>query len=540
MTARRTLVRLASIGAFGALTWATMAPARAFTISTVLTNGCHERITSDALRAVRADLAAAAPIPAERNDRALIEDLQFAPPADMRDLGGAMLLVGVRDVDLEGHDAQDVSQLALVHGDPNAQANHCLRGRHERGQEGAEAALAACRAFITDHVAAALDGLDAAGAPDRNARTSLRVYLALRHGVDAPLPTFYVRMGQALHAVEDGFAHVYRTGDLLGATSPLDWVDVVDGDYDEAMDGPPHAKELDRCDDPDDLRRRRRETATEAAAALLRVTLAPDRTRDQKMADVQALLDHYFSYAPGCTFDNAWCAAPERAFGNDAKGCSVAGGPPRAFGLAALMLVVAGALRRRRRAIVVAALWFGLAAPARADEPVAATAPFVPRADDPSRTAVGAYVGGGGSINNEALAAAVGARLHLTSHWTLGLDAEWNPWIAVNGDHTVRAGAFNAYGTFILRLPLYWEAFNLRATANLGISRLLIDLYGAPSGTTGIFVGLAPLGIEWKMSRRTYLVLNPLGVAVPVPQLHGLPYGYPQYRAAVGFEVYAD
>ena len=50
---------------------------------------------------------------------------------------------------------------------------------------------------------------------------------------------------------------------------------------------------------------------------------------------------------------------------------------------------------------------------------------------------------------------------------------------------TVRAGVFNAYGTVILRVPLSYERFNLRTTANLGMSRLLIDLYGAPKGSTG-------------------------------------------------------
>ena len=100
--------------------------AHAYTISSAITAGCHEKITTDALRAVRLDLATATPLPADENDRALITDLEFVPASDMTDLGGATLLVGVRDNDLKGRDSGDLSQLALVHGDPSAQREHCL------------------------------------------------------------------------------------------------------------------------------------------------------------------------------------------------------------------------------------------------------------------------------------------------------------------------------------------------------------------------------------------------------------------------------
>jgi hypothetical protein len=161
-----------------------------------------------------------------------------------------------------------------------------------------------------------------------------------------------------------------------------------------------------------------------------------------------------------------------------------------------------------------------------------------PGPKDPSQVALGAYLGGSGSINNAAAAAALGARLRFSKHWTFGLDAEWNPWIAVNGASTVRAGVFNGYGTVIFRLPLAYEQFNLRTTANLGVSRLLIDLYGAPKGSTGIYAGISPLGLEWKMSRMFFLIVNPLNFAMPTPQLKGVPFSYSQYRFTIGLEIY--
>jgi hypothetical protein len=87
-------------------------------------------------------------------------------------------------------------------------------------------------------------------------------------------------------------------------------------------------------------------------------------------------------------------------------------------------------------------------------------------------------------------------------------------------------------------MPLAYEKFNLRTTLNLGISYLLIDLYGAPKGSTGIYAGLSPLGLEWKMSRLFFLIVNPMNIAVPTPQLKGVPFSYWQYRATIGVEFF--
>jgi hypothetical protein len=119
----------------------------------------------------------------------------------------------------------------------------------------------------------------------------------------------------------------------------------------------------------------------------------------------------------------------------------------------------------------------------------------------------------------------------------VGLDGEWNSWISMYGPTNVRAGSANVYATAILRFPLAYENFNLRTTANLGVSYLLLDLYGAPKGSTGIYGALYPLGLEWKLSRTFLLIINPLGIAVPVPQLTGVPLSYPQYRFSIGLGI---
>src|SRR5450432_2044983 len=554
--------------------------AHAYTISSFISSGCHESITTEALRAVRLEFPSAAPLLADRNDRALIDDLEFQPANDMADLGGATLLVGVRDNDLKGRDSNDLSQLALVHGDPAAQREHCLRNAHEKEPGGSAMAILDCRAFIRERILQGLDGLDATSTPDVTNKTSIPLYLSLRHSVNAALPTYYVRMGQAIHAIEDSFTHTYRSPDGMQITVALDWVDEANGDLVEITDGPPHATDLDRCDDPDDLRARRRGLATEAATAVLRSTLDPSQTNDQKIAAVEAILDQYLTYVPGCTFDNNWCQAPERQYGNGQSigSCSVSGPDDRTslWGRAVILslglfTLVRRAPRRRRAGartgkiseismvslsalLIISSVTsdaFAASEPGapypevasatekHAPPPPVTTPVKEPGPKDPSQTAMGVFLGGSGSFNYKALATTLGARLRFSRHWALGLDAEWNPWIAVNGTTAVRTGAFNGYGTVIFRLPLAYEQFNLRITANLGFSRLLMDLYGAPKGSTGIYAGFSPLGLEWKMSGIFYLILNPLNIAVPTPQLSGVPFSYPQYRVTIGLEAYS-
>ena len=250
-------------------------PAGAYTIETHFTPKCHEKLTSEALRTARADLGMAPSPPTTADERALIDDLQFAPDADMRELAGATLLVGVRDNDLKGNSQDDLTVLSAIHGDPGNQREHCLRGPDQKEPGGSAAALADCRAFIRGRVLEALDGLDATGKPDLTKRTSLGLHLSFRGHVDASLPTYYVRIGQAMHAIQDSFTHTYRTPDGTSVTVVLNWLDDVNGDLVESRDGPAHATKLDVCDDPDELRATRRRLATTASTALLVATLDP-------------------------------------------------------------------------------------------------------------------------------------------------------------------------------------------------------------------------------------------------------------------------
>src|ERR1041384_1863274 len=161
------------------------------------------------------------------------------------------------------------------------------------------------------------------------------------------LPLFYVKIGAAMHALEDGFPHTYRTADGMQVTTVLNWIDLVGTSYDEARDGPGHRAELDRCwDAADPTIQRNRRLATQAATELLGAALDPSLGRAQKIAQFDAIATKYLGYQPGCTFDNQWCNPPEASVTNSLTGCNTSGGGAALW--SALALVGVLLLGRRR------------------------------------------------------------------------------------------------------------------------------------------------------------------------------------------------
>ena len=324
-------------------------PAQAFTLHSAITSACHEGITTDALRIVRSELTTAASLGQSGDDGPLVDDLPFPIDDDMKDIGAATLLIGIRDNDLKGRSAESIDQLVEVHGDPNNQREHCLRTPTEDEPGGSAASIEDCRAFIREKVRIAIDeGLGESGMPDAARRSDTTVYLSFAGKTTAPLPTFYIELGRAMHALQDSFAHDWRTSDGLQVTVSLNWVEFAENSFDESRDGPAHRAEMDDCADKDGLRTQRHQLAVEASSALLRAALDPSLDRAGKLAAVDATLDQYLSYTPGCTYDNNWCDAPERAYKTSTGcGCSVIG--ERSGGAATALVVAALAALSLRR-----------------------------------------------------------------------------------------------------------------------------------------------------------------------------------------------
>ena len=516
-------------------------PARAYTVSTFVSDGCHESITAGALRAARAGAPAASPALAiSGDDRAFVDDLPFELPTGS-DLAAVTLLVGVRDNDLKGRGSTDLDALALIHGDPSTQQEHCLRDLDDLEPDGTSSAITRCRGFILGRVGDALDHLAPDGTPDAASRVALPVALAIRGETEVLLPGFYVHLGQALHALQDGFSHSYRTADQMQITEALTWLHPIDDDLDESMAGPPHSAVLDRCVGLDGLRATRLAVAGEASRALIAAALGPG-TRDERLAAAAAVLDTYLTVSPGCDAANAWCGAPEHAYETEpTAGCAVAGREGRSLGAAAVLALLALFARRRRAGVAVALLVSLAGGTARADLPLKKDVPEkrvvaeAPEARFAERSRYGLVLSVGGSLNRTAADLAIGGRLRLTPRWLVGLDAEWNPWMSLEGEH-VRVGAFNAFATVIRRWSMLSDHFDVRTSLHVGTSTVLFDLYGVPAGTTGLFVGASLLGLEWRATRALSVIIDPADVAYPIPQLRGAPFGYLQYRFTIGLQ----
>ena len=586
--------RLCALAAAGLAVIAVPSPeAHAWAIGSQLDEtGCHEPITAAALRAVRARFDTAPVIPPSRDEAALIADAVFAPPPDLvDDLAGMALLFGVRDNDLKGIDPLSSLDLIQVHGNPETQDEHCIRGPDDDGDGGDAAAIAACRAFIATTATAALDGLDPGGRVDPARRTELPLYAAIRGRVTPMLPLFYVKIGAAIHALEDGFPHTYRTADGTRITTVLNWIDLVSGHYDESRDGPGHRAELDRCwDATDPTIHRNYELAIRAATDLLGAALDPGLGRGDKIQQFDAVTARYLAYQPGCAFDNQWCDPPE-AHVTNSLACNAGGGSPALA--AALAPVLAALIARRRRGrdlrarprtsrrmparpiggavLAIAAL----AAPARADDPPpaspssmepapaspeaapppAATVPVTPDGKEPGRDVKtptpqetakiradkqlgspwGVTATAGGSIDRAAAVATVGVRYRLRETWLVGLDAGWNPWITTS-PMTAHAGVATLSGTLIRRFPMKFDRVNLRSSLHLGASTLLFDVYGAPKYSTGPYGAISVLGLDYDLGNAVRIVCDPMEIALPVPLLGQLPLYYEQFRFVIGIQ----
>lgn len=303
-------------------------PGFAYTYESLVGEGCHETLTATALREVRLELATATPLPTTDADRLFIDDLPFRLVHDMRDIGAASLLVGVRENDVKGFSGIDTSALPHVHSNPDHQREHCLRRTEHDEPQGSVEALAECRAFVESKLRGAIhDGLDENGFPDPERRESLRVHLVFRRQVTVALPTFYLELGRALHTLQDSFTHGFRTPDHKRITVLSNWVDQVD-DLVESRDGPPHLGKMDLCQDLDAFRSERLSMAQRASVDLLRAALHPADDQDERVRAVTETLDEYMSFEPGCHFANDWCDAQENSY-RPSVSCQMSQSPGR-------------------------------------------------------------------------------------------------------------------------------------------------------------------------------------------------------------------
>jgi hypothetical protein len=101
----------------------------------------------------------------------------------------------------------------------------------------------------------------------------------------------------------------------------------------------------------------------------------------------------------------------------------------------------------------------------------------------------------------------------------------------------VREGVATVSGAVIRRFPMRFDRVNLRTSFHLGVSTLLFDVYGAPKYSTGPYVALSPLGVDYDLGHSVRIVWDPMEIALPVPLLGQLPLYYEQFRFLIGLQV---
>jgi hypothetical protein len=323
--------------------------ASAYTYQSVATDGCHEELTTASLGAVRATLGRSAARLTPEGD-ALAQDLPFTLRDTVRDLEAIALLLGVRDNDVLGRNGNDLGDLAEVHGAQDEQRAHCLRGKGDRGEEGAARALAACRLFILSETELAIASLDVSG--HNTDLGEFQVVLAIRGKIKVQLPRAYFHLGKALHALQDSFSHTYRSDDGHEVATVLTWLGPLGGEHDEGRDGPGHVSLMDRCETKDARVQARYRQAGEATRALLTAALGPGTSASRSLAVTQAL-DNWLRSKSGCNLANGYCGSPDAAFVREQASCQL--GPtaaaPGAFPLASMFLLTWARRMRSRRKV---------------------------------------------------------------------------------------------------------------------------------------------------------------------------------------------
>ncbi|MFY0577738.1 hypothetical protein ACN28S_28555 [Cystobacter fuscus] len=316
--------------------------ARAYTIETPVTEGCHERITAAALARAGWPDGALPPAPTA-GQKVLVDNLPFHLPT-ARDAWTVAMLAGVRDNDLHGAAATDLPEHVEVDLAPASQPEHCLRTSDQDFAAGDVQAAQACHDSILEQVALALGDAEAI---DLDATEPVQLALKYQRAL-VPLPRYAYRLGRALHALQDSFTHIYRSPDMRRIWSVFNYVDpALAPDYNPARDGRAHVSAFDRCTDEDAPGQARVAAATQASADLLAALADGSGGRQGRLARADAVLQGYLQVAPGCSIGNDWCGALESyaTSPTHSEGCAAAPGVLSAGALLAGL----GLLRQRRR-----------------------------------------------------------------------------------------------------------------------------------------------------------------------------------------------
>ena len=551
----RSIQRLLALLIAGSMLLLFSATARAFTIQSPVSSGCHEQITQDALLMLQPgpqDLTLLQAQPLSPEQQRLFDNLKIQLPQGTGFVA-ASLIAGVRWNDLLGNDPIDLLVLNAAHNSNQLSAMHCIRRSDEDEPEGSRLALARCRAFIEAELANALalrstDDSGAAPTPGPwdllHQEVLVPEYLPSIGATQVHYAALGFHLGRALHAIQDSHTHSYRDADGQ-VTVVLNWMDMVSGHLTPARDGPAHLSSLDHCKDPDPRVQRGYEWAVRDSAAFLNAVMAADTLA------VELLLDGLFAQREGCTEANLWCQTrpEEHLLGPPSSACTIHEQSRTDFSLLLLPLLIFSLRRQRKKRAPspprhrgpALLLLFVLLACAYSSTAFARTSDPVPPTSTPSAkaTACGPLcrpwsVELRSFVSLNALAFGFTGEFHYS--WPrvgIALGVEVNPWIQ-HHDLSIETGAISPYLSFLHRLN--FGKLSLRQRISLGASILLTETTPYSAGSAGPYVELSALGAEfYARNRRFAFIVDGVSIAVLVVGTKDPLFALSQYRLGLGF-----
>jgi len=289
--------------------------ARAFTIASAVSSACHETITRQAFLDVVADKGIFRD-PAElqfvQGDpvwlevaRYLEEQLGLTAPDDRARLVLITLFVGVRHPDQQGFAIYDIQNLRDIHLDADDQKSHALRAPWHDHDHGSALAVADTRQHILDRVDMARAASLRGNIMDET--TEVSFWIEFYGSVDVLVWEPLFHLGAAAHTLQDSFTHSYRSADTREIYAVANFIEGLDSDHEEGVEGPRHSDFLDACEKSavEPLR-----TSATAATSELFLASAKYIQDETQRGEVEAVLDRWLSYQEGCGFDENYCDTP--------------------------------------------------------------------------------------------------------------------------------------------------------------------------------------------------------------------------------------
>jgi hypothetical protein len=273
--------------------------ARAFSIKSGFTDGCHERVTADGYLAAKTPwpMRPQVPVPDgewEEITDYLLKGAAYQPRTRREKYLMFSLLTGVRSPDIEGFSSSSLSALRAIQAHPEGQYDHCLRAIEDDYLEGNAATLTGCREAIQAQLNEAHDILQQPP-QEQNIRVNFSLDFYGTFKVDVWGVAYHV--GRAIHPFEDSFTHTLRTPDMRSVIHFLNYVEAIAGDLKEDRDGMAHSTEVDECFNPKN--QDRTQAATQAVTELLEAAASVLNDDEEGPENVRAVLERWLTYTEG-------------------------------------------------------------------------------------------------------------------------------------------------------------------------------------------------------------------------------------------------